>query len=79
MCSVAEHGTLYQLRNVIRRNNVVKKPIDQFDACDEFFCLVVEALILNAFFEMKSLDDILCKKYAPQSSDSSIKYDLQSR
>ena len=36
--SPSEHGTLYQLRNVMNRRNVVKKPIDNFNACDDFFC-----------------------------------------
>ena len=33
----SEHGTLYQSRNVINRQNVVKKPIDNFNACDDFY------------------------------------------
>ena len=52
---------------------MVKKPIDKFDECDEFFCLVMEALILNAcmqLFGMKSLDDVPCEKYAPKGRDS---------
>ena len=53
MKSAAEHGTLtlYQLRNVIRCTNVVSKPIDRLDACDDFFCLVIEALVLHACME----------------------------
>ena len=73
MKSAAEHGTLYQLRNVIRRTNVVSKPIDRFDACDDFFCLVIEALVLHACmekFEMQGLDGVPCEQYAPHGGES---------
>lgn len=53
-------GTLYQLRNLINRRNVVKKPKKNVTACEEFFELVVEAHILTAVmneFEMNSLED----------------------
>lgn len=58
--SSAEHGTLYQLRNAINRTNVVKVPLDNFNACDDFFVLVVNCLILTAgtkMMEMESMDD----------------------
>ena len=35
----------------INRTNVVKVPIDAFDANDDFFMLVVEALIVAAAME----------------------------
>ena len=39
--SLADCGTLYQLRNVLGRTNVVQRPLDNFNACDDFFVLVV--------------------------------------
>ena len=75
MKSAAEHGTLYQLRNIMRRTNVVSKPIDRFDACDDFFCLVIEALVLHACmekFEMQGLDGVPCEQYAPHGIESWI-------
>ena len=44
--SPSEHGKLYQLRNVINRRNVVKKSIDNFNACDDIFMMVVISHIL---------------------------------
>ncbi len=41
-------GTLYQLRNLINRRNVIKKPMDNLDACEDFIVLVIEAHILSA-------------------------------
>ena len=58
--SSAEHGTLYQLRNAINRTNVVQVPLNNFNACYDFFVLVVNCLILTAgmkMMEMESLDD----------------------
>ncbi len=43
--SLADCGTLYQLRNVLGRTNVVQRPLDNFNACDDFFVLVVHAYI----------------------------------
>ena len=54
-------GTLYQLRNLINRRNVVSDPTRDVTACEEFFLLVVEAHILYAAmdtFEMTSIDDV---------------------
>ncbi len=53
-------GTLYQLGNLINRHNVIKKPMDNLDACEDFIVLVTEAHILSAamtIFNMNSLDD----------------------
>ncbi len=53
-------GTLYQLRNLVNRRNVVKDPSKRVAACEEFFLLVAEAHILAAameVFEMSSLQD----------------------
>ena len=50
--SIADHGTIYQLRNVLERTNVVRKPIDNFNACDDFFVLVVKSHIVAAAMEV---------------------------
>ncbi len=41
-------GTLYQLKNLINRRNVIKKPMDNLDACEDSIVLVTEAHILSA-------------------------------
>ena len=53
-------GTLFHLRNVINRRNVIKDPAKDFTACEDFFVHVVEAHILTAcmaVFKMESLED----------------------
>lgn len=67
--SSSQHGTLYQLRNLIGRTNVTKKPIESFDASEDFFILVIEAHIVAAtmkLLEMETLNDTPSKQYAPQ-------------
>ncbi len=57
--SNSDHGTLYHIRNLINRRNVVKDPSKGVTACEGFFLLVVEAHILVAtmqVFGMSSLD-----------------------
>ena len=59
--SGGDGGTLYQLRNLIQRRNVVNDPSRNMNACEDFFTLIVEAHILAAAmsaFEMSSVDDI---------------------
>ncbi len=51
-------GTLYQIRNVLGRTNVVKQPLDNFNACDDFFVLVVKSHILAAAMEMLGMVDL---------------------
>ncbi len=58
--SGCDAGTVYHLRNVINRRNVVKVPKDRVNACEEFFLLIVEGYILAAamqVFGMKTLED----------------------
>ena len=55
-----EGGTLYQLRNLINRRNVVANPKKDFNACEDFFLLVVKCHILAAamsHFGMSMLSD----------------------
>lgn len=46
--SSADHGTLFQLRNKLNRTNVVNNPQNNFNACDDFFILVVTGHIIAA-------------------------------
>lgn len=50
-----DHGTLYQLRNLIQCRNVSTKPFSNFDAHDNFFNLVVTAHVLSAAMELQSV------------------------
>ena len=61
-------GTLYQLRNLVNRRNVVNVPKNNVAACEEFFLLVVEAHILAAamsVFSMANLTDVPSKTFFP--------------
>lgn len=58
--SASERGTLVLMKNLIHRRNVKSKPKDDYNACDDFFMLVLSAHILTAameFLGMGSLDD----------------------
>jgi len=60
MHSAGEHGTLYQLRNKLNHTNVVKDPKNDFNACDDFFDVVISDHIIAAFLvslKMKSTSD----------------------
>ena len=56
--SCSQQGTLYQLRNVIKRTNVVKTPIDGFDACEDFFVLVIHSHIVAAAMEQLGISTV---------------------
>ena len=56
---MGDHGTLYQLRNRLNRTNV-KDPKTDFNACDDFFVLVISCHIIAAtlaMLKMESVDD----------------------
>ena len=58
--SVSDGGTMYQLRNLINRQNDTNDPSHNVDASEDFFLTIVEAYILNAatdLYQMKSLSD----------------------
>ena len=66
--ALGDGGTLYQLRNLINCRNVVKKPMDDLAACEDFAITVVEAHIVSAtmvIFDMKTADDRPCEKFFP--------------
>ena len=56
--SGGEHGTLYQLRNLIHRTNVVKKPEKDFNACNDFFKFIVTCYILTASLQVLGMDSL---------------------
>ena len=69
--------TLYQLRNLIARTNVNKKPEKDFNVCDDFFQLVITCYILTAsleFLKMKSLSDIPSGDDLPNAWMNSAEY-----
>ena len=54
--SSSEHCTLYQLRNVLNRHNVRKKPIKDFNACDDFFMTILTSHIIVAAMKHLHID-----------------------
>ena len=66
--SPSEHGTLYQLRNVINRRNVVKKPIDNFNA---FMTVVISHILVVAikYLKLKSLSEIPSDDVIPDAEN----------
>lgn len=69
--SGSDPGTLYQLRNLINRRNVIKKPMDNLAACEDFIVLVTESHILSAaktLFGMDNLADTPSEIYFPKQS-----------
>ena len=68
-----DQGTLYHLRNVINRRNVVDKPMNAVEACEDFFLLVVESHVLAAamaLFGMVATDNTPSnKQFFPAGSE----------
>ena len=64
--SSADHATLYQLRNVMHRTNVVSDPKNNYNACDDFYTLVIECHIIAVAMEILKMADT---DHAPDSSD----------
>ena len=64
-------GTLFQIRNLINRRNVVKDPTKNMNACEDFFTLLTESHILSAamtVFEMSSFEDKPSETLFPSNS-----------
>ena len=55
-----KRGTLYQLRNLINRRNVVKKAKNDMNACEDFELVVTGHVIACAMqlLGMSSIDEI---------------------
>lgn len=65
--SAKEHGTLYQLKNLINRTHVTK-PKQDFNACDDILEIVMTARLLAAameIFGMENLNDVPCHESIP--------------
>ena len=73
--SSAEEGTLYQLRNLINRRNVVQDPSKDFNACEDFFLLVLSAHILSAGMKEFGMSNI---RSVPADVSISTKCDIES-
>ena len=56
--SGSDHGTLYQLRNLVQRRNVGKQSKKNFNAHQDFFNVVLTSHILAAAMEMFGMDDL---------------------
>jgi len=68
-----EGGTLYQLRNLINRRNVVSDPSKDVNACEDFFVLIVTAHILVAAMDilgMNAMNDIPDETLIPPTTTS---------
>ena len=62
-------STMYQLRNLINRRNVVSSPHDSVSACEDFFITVVESHIIAAalnVFGMENVDSVPSLNYFPE-------------
>ena len=58
--SSKEHGTIYQLKNLLNRTNVTTVPKHNFNTCDDFIKLIITCFILAAAMKtlgMKELND----------------------
>ena len=74
--SGSDHGTLYQLRNLVQRRNVRKEPKKDFNAHHDFFNVVLTSHILAAameIFGMDSLEDEPCEGLIPKGIDKMSK------
>ena len=69
--SVIDCGTMYQLRNLVNRRNVVSDPKDNEAACEDFMITVTDAHVLACameLFEMDTLTDVPSNKFFPDGS-----------
>ena len=69
--SAMDGGTMYQLRNLVNRRNVVNDPKANEAACEDFMLTVTEAHILASameLFEMETLTDSPSKQFFPDGS-----------
>ena len=57
-CSGIDGGTLFQLRNLINRRNVVKDVKKDLNSCEEFMELITKAHILSAAMTVAEVQDL---------------------
>ena len=75
-----EKGTLYQLRNLINRRNVVKKVKSDINASEDFFELIVTGHIIACAMEMlgmSSIDAIPSSSIIPSPEEAWMKDDTE--
>lgn len=75
-----ERGTLYQLRNLINRRNVVKKVKTDMNACEDFFELVVTGHVVACAMHllgMSSIDEIPSSTVIQSPEDALMKDDSE--
>ena len=75
-----ERGTLYQLRNLINRRNVVKKVKNDMNACEDFFELVVTGHVVSCAMQllgMSSIDEIPSSTVIQSPEDAWMKDDSE--
>ncbi len=66
--SLTDKGTIYQLRNLINRRSIGKKPFKDVNAHKDFFTMIVECHLLAAAMEvlgLGSFDDEPCAEVLP--------------
>lgn len=66
--SADQHGTMYQLRNLLHRTNVPKKPKANFNACEDFLTVIVTGHVLAAamkVLKMSTLEDLPSSEFIP--------------
>lgn len=71
-----DHGTLYQLRNLVQRRNIGKETKKDFNAHHDFHNVVLMSYVLAAdmeIFGMGSLEDELCDGLIPKDIDEMSK------
>ena len=56
--SASDSGTIFQLRNIINRKNISKKPKKDVNSHEDFFHLVVDAHVLAAAMEFLGMEDL---------------------
>jgi L1 cell adhesion molecule like protein len=64
-----EHGTIYQIRNLIGRSNVVTQPKNDMNACEDFLKIVLYSYITVAAMEILEIDEV---DEIPSSFDDDI-------
>lgn len=59
------YGTLHQLRNLINRRDVVKIPKEIFNACDDFFRLILQCHVITAGLKLLGIES--CTSSPPEN------------
>ena len=75
-----ERGTLYQLRNLINRRNVIRKVKNDMNACEDFFELVVTGYVIACAMEllgMSSVDAVPSSSIIQSSDEAWMKDDSE--